>query len=261
VRVEFNDGEVVGLTADNPGPLTLAGTNTWIVGREGAWVIDPGPDQSLHIEQIAAEVAGRGGLAGIALTHGHGDHSDGVERLLASSGRTVTVVGPVPHGEGSPSHGSQHGPLEVHRLPGHTADHVAYIYGGIAFTGDAIFAESSVFVSPGSGSLAGYLQALEQLASRQPIVLAPGHGPVINDPETRINQQIAHRLDRERRLLEALASGSRTVDQLLAEVWDDVPEALLPAAAVTLAAHLDKLDDEASLPEGVERPVVPDWII
>lgn len=259
-RFELEGHDVAGIRADNPGPLTLEGTNSWVVGRDPAWVIDPGPLISEHIALVAAEVQSRGGLGGVALTHSHADHSDGVALLLELAGE-ATVVGLPPHGNGVPSHGDVHGPLEAHALPGHSADHTAWVAGGVAFTGDAIFAESSVFVSPGRGSLSGYLDSLEALAARKPLLLAPGHGPVIADPQQRIHQQVAHRLDRERRLVESLAAGRRTVDELLAEVWDDVAPGLLPAAEVTLAAHLDRLDEEGRLPADVERPRVSGWIV
>jgi glyoxylase-like metal-dependent hydrolase (beta-lactamase superfamily II) len=242
--------------AGNPGPLTLNGTNTWVVGTSGAWVIDPGPDLLEHLEAVASEADRRGGLAGIVLTHGHGDHSDGVATLLAVAG-AADVFAAASGPEALPGNC----PLERFALPGHTADHVGFHFGKVAFTGDALFAESSVFVSPGPGSLAGYLESLELLAGRGPELIAPGHGPVIDDPVRRIGEQVAHRRERERRLLEALAAGSRTPGEILAVVWDDVPELLLPAASVTLAAHLQKLDEEGLLPEGVEMPDIPDWVV
>ena len=252
--------DAVGIRADNPGPLTLSGTNSWVVGRQLAWVIDPGPADPTHIERVVEEVKQRGGLGGIALTHSHSDHSEGIDMLVELAGE-VPVIGAEPHGSGIPAHGSIYGPLETHSLPGHSADHVAYIAGGVAFTGDALFAQSSVFVSPGSGSLTGYLDSLQLLAARSPAVIAPGHGPLIENPTERINQQVAHRLERERRLVDALGVGHREIDALLGEVWDDVPDELIPAAAVTLAAHLDRLEETGRLPEGVERPDLPGWVV
>jgi glyoxylase-like metal-dependent hydrolase (beta-lactamase superfamily II) len=102
--------------------------------------------------------------------------------------------------------------------------------------------------------LAGYLTGLERLRARGLQLIGPGHGPRVDDPDAKLAQYIAHRLERERRLVAALAAGRRTVDELLHEVWADAPAALRPAAAVTLAAHLDKLADEGRLPDGVERP-------
>jgi hypothetical protein len=84
--------------------------------------------------------------------------------------------------------------------------------------------------------------------------LAPGHGPPVHDPKAKLDEYVAHRLDRERRLVDALDQGKRSVDELLDAAWSEVPPPLRPAAAVTLAAHLDKLVAEGRLPDGVERP-------
>ena len=105
--------------------------------------------------------------------------------------------------------------------------------------------------SPG---LDAYLEGLERLRSRTLELLLPGHGPVVADPAAKLDEYISHRLDRERRLIAALDAGKRSVPELLDDVWDDAPSALRPAAAWTLAAHLDKLESEGRLPEGVERP-------
>ena len=194
------EAELVGIRADNPGPLTLDGTNTWIVGRGSVWVVDPGPELAEHADAVAAEVAERGALAGVALTHGHGDHSDAVPLLLERLGPATVVAG------FSGARGGQRaGPLEAVSLPGHTSDHLGFAYRDVVFTGDAIFARSSVFVSPGPGSMAGYLESLNGLVQRNPSVLAPGHGPVIDDPQARLGEQIEHRLERERRLIAAIA--------------------------------------------------------
>jgi glyoxylase-like metal-dependent hydrolase (beta-lactamase superfamily II) len=126
--------------------------------------------------------------------------------------------------------------------------------GDVGFTGDAVLGEGSVFIVPDAGALAAYLDGLSRLRSRTLGVLCPGHGPVVYDVDGKLDQYVAHRLDRERRLLAALDAGMRSVDELLDAVWDDAPAVLRPAAAVTLAAHLDKLEDEGRLPVGVERP-------
>ena len=113
----------------------------------------------------------------------------------------------------------------------------------------------SVFISPHPGALAGYLRALERLRRRGDFdVICPGHGPPVWDPQSKLDEYLDHRTDRENRLIMSLKAGRRTVDELLDDVWSDVPAALRPAAAVTLAAHLDKLDEEELLPDGVERP-------
>ena len=122
------------------------------------------------------------------------------------------------------------------------------------FSGDAVLGEGSVFIAPDPGALAAYLRGLERLRRRQLEILCPGHGPPVQDPDAKLGEYIAHRLDRERRLLAGLQAGARSVDDLLDAAWSDVPTLLRPAAAVTLAAHLDKLAEEGRLPDGVQRP-------
>ena len=154
------------------------------------------------------------------------------------------------------SDGGVFGPLEAVSTPGHAPDHLAYVTGDAALTGDAVLGEGSVFISPDPGALAAYLEALSRLRERPLTVLCPGHGPPVFAPVAKLDEYIGHRLDRERRLLVALEEGNRSVTDLLDRVWDDVPAGLRPAATVTLAAHLDKLADEGRLPAGVERPAL-----
>jgi glyoxylase-like metal-dependent hydrolase (beta-lactamase superfamily II) len=243
--------------APNPGPFTLSGTNTWLVGRDPCWVVDPGPAVDAHLRAVAAEAAARGGAAGIALTHDHADHSEGAPALRAALGAEVWAV----RWAGADhrlADGGRAGPLEVVATPGHASDHVALLHGAAAMTGDAVLGEGSVFVA---SDLAGYVAGLRRLRARELTLLCPGHGPAVTDPAARLDEYVAHRLDRERRLVAALAEGLRTVDELLDRVWDDAPAALRGAAAVTLAAHLGKLDEEGRLPEGVQRPPVPDYAV
>jgi glyoxylase-like metal-dependent hydrolase (beta-lactamase superfamily II) len=242
---------IVRLRADNPGPLTLSGTNTWVAGRDPAFVIDPGPALDAHIEAIVAALDGRGGLGGVALTHGHGDHTEAVAALrarfdapvAAAAGRDVALA-----------EGDSFGPLRAVATPGHAPDHLAYLFDGACFTGDAVLGEGSVFIAPDPGAMRGYLAGLQRLRELGLDVLCPGHGPPVWDADAKLDQYIAHRLDRERRLVAALEQGLRRTDELLDAAWSDVPAALRPAAAVTLAAHLDKLEEEGRLPAAVERP-------
>jgi glyoxylase-like metal-dependent hydrolase (beta-lactamase superfamily II) len=252
-RIELPDHDVVGIRAANPGPFTLSGTNSWIVGREPAWLIDPGPRIDEHVEALAAELAARGGLGGIALTHDHPDHAEAVPAIRARFREAVlaAVTGEVtiPLTEGM-----TFGPFEAVYTPGHAPDHMAFVTGQLAFTGDAVLGEGSVFIAPYPDALAAYLEGLERLRKRPLQLLLPGHGPPVDDPAAKLEEYISHRLDRERRLVAALESGRRTVDELLDAVWADVPAALRPAAAWTLAAHLDKLAAEGRLPDGMEWP-------
>lgn len=242
---------VLRLRAPNPGPLTLSGTNTWVIGSDPAWVIDPGPAIPEHLDALLAALARRGGLGGIAITHEHADHVQALDALQANcpAPLAATRAG----AEVQLRDGARLGPLEAVHTPGHSSDHYAFLAGGVCFTGDAVLGEGSVFISPDPGALAGYLAALERLRARELEVLCPGHGPPVWDARERISQYIEHRLDRERRLLDALADARRTTGELLDAAWSDVPEQLRPAAAVTLHAHLDKLAEEGRLPAGVER--------
>jgi glyoxylase-like metal-dependent hydrolase (beta-lactamase superfamily II) len=242
---------VLRLRAPNPGPLTLSGTNTWVIGRDPAWVIDPGPAIPEHLDALLAALARRGGLGGIAITHEHADHVQALDALRAScpAPLAATRAG----AELQLRDGARFGPLEAVRTPGHSSDHYAFIADGVCFTGDAVLGEGSVLISPDPGALAGYLAALERLRERELDVLCPGHGPPVWNARERITEYIEHRLERERRLLDALADARRTTGELLDEAWSDVPEQLRPAAAVTLRAHMDKLAEEGRLPAGVER--------
>jgi glyoxylase-like metal-dependent hydrolase (beta-lactamase superfamily II) len=251
--LELPDHDILGIRAANPGPFTLGGTNSWIVRHGTAWLIDPGPALDDHMAALWDHIARRGGLGGIALTHDHPDHAEAAVAIRAPYPRAPIAAA---RGEVDVrlSDGDTFGPFEVVATPGHAPDHLAFLTGAAAFTGDAVLGQGSVFVSPYPGALVGYLTGLGRLRERRLNVLCPGHGPVVRDPEAKLDQYISHRLDRERRLLTALERGKRSVDELLDEVWDDAPLTLRPAATVTLAAHLDKLEDEGRLPDGVERP-------
>jgi glyoxylase-like metal-dependent hydrolase (beta-lactamase superfamily II) len=251
----LDEQDVALVRADNPGPFTLSGTNTWVVGRDPCWVVDPGPAIEAHLAAVEAEVAARGGAGGIVLTHDHDDHAEGAPALADRLGARVAATRAARAVR--IADGDQVGPFEVVATPGHAPDHVALVAGAVCFTGDAILGEGSVFIAPDAGALSGYLAALERLQGMELAALCPGHGPVVDDPAAKIGEYLAHRRDRERRLIAALEAGRRSVDELLDEVWDDAPAVLRPAAAVTLAAHLDKLEEEGRLPEGVERPKWP----
>ena len=246
------------LRADNPGPFTLDGTNTWIVGRDPCWIVDPGPALDAHVAAVLAEAARRGGAGGIMLTHDHGDHAGAADAVRAGTGAEVYAA----RWEGSDvviGDGDTAGPLRVLATPGHATDHLAFVVGDVCFTGDAVLAQSSVFVAPDPGALRGYLAALERLRALDLALRCTGHGPPVTDPAALLDRYLAHRRDRERRLLEALGDGLRTVDELLDRVWDDAPPSLRLAATATLAAHLGKLDEEGRLPADVERvPWPPD---
>jgi glyoxylase-like metal-dependent hydrolase (beta-lactamase superfamily II) len=236
VRVHDHDHDppgVLRVRAPNPSPLTLDGTNSYVVGP---WVVDPGPADPGHLEAVRRAAAE--GIDGIVLTHGHADHAEGAAEL----GAPVTL----------PRDGETVGPFRALATPGHSPDSVCLVAGKVCFTGDTVLGTGSVFIAPGEGSLTAYLASLRRLRDLELDVLCPGHGPYVWDSRAKLDEYLSHRLDRERRLIEALDAGLRTRDELLDAAWSDAPPGLRDFAALSLASHLEKLAEERRLPEGVE---------
>jgi glyoxylase-like metal-dependent hydrolase (beta-lactamase superfamily II) len=232
---------VVRVRAKNPSALTLDGTNTYVTRR---WVVDPGPLMGDHVEAVLA--AAVEGIEGIVLTHDHADHAQAAPELARRAGDVPVVL---------PKDGESVGPFEVVATPGHSADHVSLLLGRVCFCGDTVLGEGSVFISPGEGSLAAYLDSLRRLRELDLDTICPGHGPFVNDPGAKLDEYISHRLERERKIVAALDAGARTRDEILDRAWDDVDVDAVPflrdAAGATLQAHLEKLRDEGRLPADV----------
>jgi glyoxylase-like metal-dependent hydrolase (beta-lactamase superfamily II) len=223
--------DTVRIVAPNPGPMTLEGTNTFLYGSDPCVVIDPGPDDAMHLDAVRAAAEERGGICVVLLTHSHGDHADGAERL----GAEVIL----------PGDGQDHGGLRAVATPGHAPDHVCLMSAdGVCFSGDLVLGEGSTFVPPDGGSLAAYMDSLRRMQAEPIELICPGHGPWIEDPAAKLAEYVEHRELRERRLLAALERGERSREALLAEAWSDVPVELRPAAALVMQAHLDKLEAE-----------------
>jgi glyoxylase-like metal-dependent hydrolase (beta-lactamase superfamily II) len=225
---------VAKIVAPNPGPMTLEGTNTYLVGSEPCVVIDPGPADPGHLDAIRAAAEERGGIGLVLLTHSHADHTAGAEDL------EVEIV--------LPEHGEEHFGLLAVATPGHAADHVAFIAAGVCFAGDLVLGLGSTIVPPGGGALAAYMGSLALLQSHDLDLIAPGHGPWITDPAAKLAEYVEHREMRERGLLAAFEEGERSRAALLTTVWHDVPAELLPMAAMAMEAHLEKLEEEGRLP-------------
>ncbi len=241
--------------------MTLEGTNTYVVGSNPAYVIDPGPAEASHLDAVRAAAEDRGGIAGVLLTHSHADHSAAVPVLgapllfgkVGGGDETSGEPGAERRSAGSDPAAEPRrvGPFETLPTPGHATDHVCFLFGQVGFCGDLVLGHGSSFVPPDGGSLAAYLDSLGRLRAAGLELLCPGHGPYIEDPEAKLDEYLEHRLMRERRLLAELERGERSRARLLDRVWEDVPKELRPVAAVVMQAHLEKLEAEGRLPKGV----------
>ena len=243
------------LVARNPGFMTGPGTNTYLVGTERCAVIDPGPHDPVHIERILAAANGR--LAAILVTHTHPDHSPAVAALAQATGAEVLGRPAPEHGRQDPTFAPtrvlddgdvvQVGDLALRAIhtPGHASNHLCYLLegSGLMFSGDHIMQGSTVVIGPPDGNMQQYLQSLARL-QREPVTsIAPGHGLVIEDAQAEVARLIAHRLQREAKVVERLRrAGRATLDVLVTSVYDDVDPRLHPVAKGSLLAHLLKLE-------------------
>jgi glyoxylase-like metal-dependent hydrolase (beta-lactamase superfamily II) len=243
--------------APNPSYLTGPGTNTYVLGDQARLVIDPGPDDEAHLESVLAIAGGR--IEQILCTHSHTDHSPGAARLKALTGAVVRGL-PAPNDDFqdetyAPDRGFEDGEritvagatLRALHTPGHASNHVCFLLegAGLLFTGDHLMSGSTVVILPPDGSMRRYLDSLRQLLELPVTALAPGHGALMPQAHAEIDRVIAHRLKREAKLVAALGRRERcTLDEVLAEVYDDTPVALHALAKFSLLAHALKLAEE-----------------
>jgi len=243
--------------APNPGPMTLDGTNTWVLSAPGsarALVVDPGPDDEAHLDTVLAAVDARGArLAGVLLTHGHLDHSEGARRLAERAGVGVRALDPA-HRLGAEGLGDgdivelDGLRLDVLATPGHTRDSLCFLLRaqGAVLTGDTVLGRGTTVVAYPDGRLAPYLESLdllEQLAEALELsAVLPGHGPVLADPAGVLRYYQAHRQERLAQVRAALAAGASSPQEVVERVYADVDRSVWPAALLSVRAQLQYLE-------------------
>jgi glyoxylase-like metal-dependent hydrolase (beta-lactamase superfamily II) len=228
--------------APNPGPMTLDGTNTWVL-PEHRVAIDPGPADDEHLEAVAAI----GPIATILLTHGHPDHVDGAARLAEMLGGVPVRATDPAHcaGGGEPlADCAEIGEITVRRVPGHTADSVAFQTRDAVFTGDTILGRGTTVVAWPDGDLGDYLASLDTLERLGPVPVFPGHGPALTDCAAAARYYREHRLARLEQVRAALAAGAHDASEVVRMVYADVAPVLWPAAELSVRAQLTYLESE-----------------
>jgi glyoxylase-like metal-dependent hydrolase (beta-lactamase superfamily II) len=228
--------------APNPGPMTLDGTNTWVLrepGQDGCVVIDPGPLLEDHLQEVAA----LGPVDVVLLTHGHFDHSEGAARFAELTGAKVRALDPAMRlgdeglGEGDVVIG---GGLELRVLatPGHSSDSLCFALPDAVLTGDTILGRGTTVVAHPDGVLADYLDSLRRLRELGGLTVLPGHGPELASAGAAAEAYLAHREQRLEQVRAALAAGATTAEQVVEAVYADVDRVLWPAATLSVRAQL-----------------------
>jgi glyoxylase-like metal-dependent hydrolase (beta-lactamase superfamily II) len=258
---------VVRIVANNPGPFTFKGTNTYIIGAGNELaLIDPGPEDAAHRQAIIATI-GKRRLTHILITHTHRDHTDGLPALQAATGAKTAGFGrragqrgskrtspsgaefvdqdfvpDVPLAHGSSLAGDGWAFTGLH-TPGHAPDHLCFGLEGtrILFSGDHVMGWNTSVIAPPEGNMGDYMRALELLGERDDRVYFPGHGGQIAEPQRMVKAFLLHRRMRESAILDCIREGTDTINAIVPVIYRDLNPKLLNAAALSVRAHVEHL--------------------
>jgi glyoxylase-like metal-dependent hydrolase (beta-lactamase superfamily II) len=253
------------IVANNPGPYTFLGTNSYVVGSGEVAVIDPGPADARHLKAIAGAIKGER-LAYILITHSHRDHCDGARGLQALAGGKIAAFGPTGTARGAEAPGLSYDfvdpdfmpdrkladgdtvreksfVLDVLHMPGHAPDHLCFALVGkrTVFTGDHVMGWNTTVIAPPEGDMAQFLASLERLMQRYDKMFLPAHGGRIQTPQRVVKAYIMHRRWREQTILACLDEGICTVPPIVARLYGTLDAELKAAAALSVLAHLEHL--------------------
>jgi len=257
--------EVRRIVANNPGPYTFLGTNTYVVGSGQVAVVDPGPADQDHLKAIAGAIKGER-LTHILVTHSHHDHCDGAKPLQAMLGGEIVAYGPTGTARGAGASGlgdafvdpsfvpdrvvrdgetikGKGFTLDVLHMPGHAPDHLCFALVGkrTMFTGDHVMGWNTTVIAPPEGNLADFLASLERLMERHDKLFLPGHGGRIQTPQRVVRAYITHRKWREQTILACLDDGVSTIPGIVGRLYGTLDTELKEAAALSVRAHLEHL--------------------
>lgn len=260
------------LVANNPSPFTFKGTNTYLVGTSSLAVIDPGPDDAAHLAAILAAAVGRP-ITHIISTHAHRDHVDGIAALKAATGAKVYAyrrkpaevipLEQTPQGReyidlhltpdveltGGANVEGEDWRLEVLHTPGHAPDHLCFAHAGTGtlFSGDHVMAWNTSIVAPPEGRMVDYMASLEMLLDRGETIYLPGHGGRVMDARRTVKAYLLHRKVREQAILKVLRDGATSVRAIVPIVYPEIAERLIPAATLTVLAHVEMLAERRQI--------------
>lgn len=236
------------LLCDNPGLMTLEGTNTWVLRGprcDELVIVDPGPDDDEHIARVAA----LGRIVLVLISHRHGDHTDGIDKLVERTGATVRSAGSgflrgfggeLLDGEVIDAAGLR---ITVMSTPGHTADSLSFVLDDAVLTADTVLGRGTTVMDKEDGNLTAYLESLQRLRGLGRRAVLPGHGPELPDLDAVTQGYLAHRHERLAQVRSALRvlGEDASARQVVEHVYTDVDEKLWDAAEWSVQVQLDYL--------------------